>query len=61
MLSLKIEDLLLGTKYRSGSRNLEGRIIDVVRVDYTDTYKVEVYGDEYPHANFWATLQVVTD
>lgn len=58
MYSLTVSEMLVGSSYRSGSRNLEGKIIYAERVDYSDTYKIEVQGEEYPRTNFWATIEV---
>jgi hypothetical protein len=61
MLSITVADVLIGTRYVSGSRNLEGKIVHAEKVDYSDTYKIEVMGDEYPRSHFWATIEVTTD
>jgi hypothetical protein len=51
--------MLVGSHYRSGSRNLEGKIIYAEKVDYSDNYKIEVENETYPRNQFWATVEVV--
>ena len=59
MYSLTVSEMLVGSHYRSGSRNLEGKIIYAEKVAYSDTYKIEVENETYPRNQFWATIQVV--
>jgi hypothetical protein len=58
MYSLTVSEMLVGSSYRSGSRNLEGKIIHAERVDYSDNYKIEVETQEIPRTHFWATIEV---
>ena len=57
MYSLTISELLVGSRYRSGSRNFEGVIVDAEKVPYEDTYKIRVRDNSYPRY-FWATIEV---
>lgn len=57
MYSLTVSEALIGTRYVSGSRNFEGVIVNVEKVDYEDTYKIEVR-DEFNRYH-WATVEVV--
>lgn len=59
MYSITVADALIGTRYVSGTRYFEGVIVEAVKVDYTDTYKIEVR-DEFNRYH-WATLEVTTD
>jgi hypothetical protein len=58
MYSLTVSEMLVGSHYRSGSRNLEGKIIYAEKVDYSDNYKIEVESETYPRNQFWATVEV---
>lgn len=56
MLSITIADSLVGSRYVSGSRNFEGVIVHAEKVEYSDTYKIEVR-DEFNRYH-WATIEV---
>lgn len=56
MLSITIADSLIGSRYVSGTRNFEGVIVYAEKVEYSDTYKIEVR-DEFNRYH-WATIEV---
>lgn len=58
MYSLTISELLINSRYRSGSRNFEGVIVEAEKVDYSDQYKIRVREDGFPTYH-WATVEVV--
>jgi len=58
MYSLTTSQLLLGSRYRSGSRNFEGVIVEAEKVDYEPTYKIRVRLDGFPIYR-WATIEVM--
>jgi hypothetical protein len=61
MLTLAIEDLLVGHQYRSYNRNFEGRIISAeVRDEYDNTYLIRIRENDYP-AYHYATVKVEVD
>ena len=58
MYSLTISELLIDSRYRSGSRNFEGVIVDAEKVPYSDQYKIRVRENGFPKYH-WATIEVV--
>jgi hypothetical protein len=58
MYSLTISELLIDSRYRSGSRNFEGVIVEAEKVDYSDQYKIRVSENGFPKYH-WATIEVV--
>ena len=61
MYSLKIEDLLVGHQYRSGSRHFQGEIISAeVRDEYDNTYLIRIRENDYPRYHY-ATVKVEVD
>jgi hypothetical protein len=58
MYSLTISELLIDSRYRSGSRNFEGVIVDAEKVPYSDQYKIRIRENGYPKYH-WATIEVV--
>jgi len=58
MYSLTISELLIDSRYRSGSRNFEGVIVEAEKVDYSDQYKIRVRENGFPKYH-WATIEVV--
>ena len=58
MYSVTVSDVLLGTRYVSGTRFFEGEIVEVEKVDYEDTYKIRVREYGFPRYH-WATIEVV--
>jgi hypothetical protein len=58
MYSLTISELLIDSRYRSGSRNFEGRIVEAKKVPYEDKYKIRVREDGFPKYH-WATIEVI--
>ena len=57
MYSLSTSELLLGSRYKSGSRNFEGVIVDAEKVSYEPTYKIRIREDGFP-VYHWATIEV---
>ena len=58
MYSLTISELLIDSRYRSGSRNFEGVIVDAEKVPYEDKYLIRVRESGFPKYH-WATIEVV--
>ena len=58
MYSLTISELLIDSRYRSGSRNFEGVIVEAEKVPYEDKYKIRVRESGFP-VYHWATIEVV--
>lgn len=65
MRGYSIEEILIGTYYRSNKRNLEGRIIRADKRDNVqqadNAYSVLVQSDSFPHTEFWATIFIDED
>jgi hypothetical protein len=57
MYSLTISELLIDSRYRSGSRNFEGVIVEAEKVDYSDNYIIRVREDGFPRYHY-ATIEV---
>ena len=61
MISLRIEDLLIGHQYRSYKRNFVGEIISARVLDeYDSTYLIRIRENNYPNY-FYATVKVEVD
>lgn len=58
MFSLTTSELLLGSRYVSGSRNFEGVIVEAEKVAYEPTYKIRIRESGFP-VYHWATIEVV--
>jgi hypothetical protein len=61
MLTLRIQDLLVGHQYRSYKRNFVGEIISAeVKDEYDKTYLIRIRENNYPIYHY-ATVQVEVD
>jgi hypothetical protein len=58
MVELRIEDLLVGKRYRSYNRNFIGEIVSAeIRDEYENTYLIRIREDGFPNYHY-ATVKV---
>ena len=58
MVELRIQDLLVGKRYRSYNRNFVGEIVSAeIRDEYDNTYLIRVRESDFPRYHY-ATVKV---